>query len=146
MKNIKLIKKLSLITLLASTSIFFLSGCASITRGTKEVLIVNSEPMNAKVRLSNGMTGVTPASFKLARDSVLTVTIEKAGYQTAVVQVNHETANAGAAGMAGNLFFGGIIGAGIDVVSGATQDLTPNPIYVVLEPISCRRAFTSDFY
>ncbi len=146
MKNTKLIKNLSVIILLASTSLFFLSGCASITRGTKEVLIVNSEPMNAHVRLSNGMTGITPASFKLARDSVLTVTIAKEGYKTAVVQVNHETANAGAAGMAGNLIFGGIIGAGVDAVSGATQDLTPNPIYVILEPAYCKREFVSNFY
>lgn len=138
MKNIKLIKNLLAVLLLASVSTFVLSGCASITRGTKEVLIVNSEPMNARVRLSNGMMGVTPASFKLARDSVLTVTIEKEGYRTAVVQVNHETANAGAVGMAGNIVFGGIIGAGVDAVSGATQDLTPNPVYVVLEPLCYR--------
>jgi len=145
MKKIKLIKNLSVVLLLAIVSTFIFSGCASITRGTQEVLVVNSEPMNARVRLSNGMVGVTPASFKLARDSVVTVTIEKEGYRTAVVQVNHHTANAGAVGMAGNIVFGGIIGAGVDAMSGATQDLTPNPVYVILEPVCGRREFVSNF-
>lgn len=142
--KIKLIKNLSVL-LLISASIFLLSGCASITRGTKEVLIVNSEPMNASVRLSNGMVGTTPASFKLPRDSVVTVYIEKAGYKTAVVQVNHQTATSGGVAMAGNLVFGGLIGGGVDLATGATQDLTPNPVYVKLEPISPCREFVSRF-
>lgn len=145
MKKVKLVNQFSLVAILAIVSMFALSGCASITRGTKEVLVVNSEPMNARVRLSNGMVGTTPATFKIARDSVVTVVIEKPGYQTATVQVNHQTASAGAAGMAGNIFFGGIIGAGVDAMSGATQELTPNPVYVILEPLSCGRAPASDF-
>lgn len=91
------------------------------------------------------MTGTTPASFKLPRNSILTVVIEKPGYKTATVQVNHATATSGAVGMAGNLVFGGIIGGGVDLATGATQDLTPNPVYVILEPLSCRREFASNF-
>lgn len=135
MKKIKLIKNLTIALLLASVYGLLLSGCASITRGTKDVLVVNSEPMGAKVCLSNGMMGITPATFKLPRDSVLTVTIDKPGYKTASVLVDHCTATSGAVGMAGNIVFGGIIGAGVDAMSGATQDLTPNPVYVILEPI-----------
>lgn len=145
MKKIKSIKNLSVVLLLASTSILLLSGCASITRGTKEVLVVNSEPMNACVHLSNGMVGTTPASFKIPRDSVVTVVIDKPGYKTAVVHVNHEFATAGGVGMAGNILFGGIIGIGIDAVSGATQDLTPNPVCVILEPISHGQELAADF-
>lgn len=142
MKKIKLTKNL-FAALLSLTAVLILPGCASITRGTKEVLVVNSEPMNAHVRLSNGMTGTTPASFKLPRDSVLTVVIEKPGYKTATVQVNHCTATPGAVGMAGNLVFGGIIGGGVDLATGATQDLTPNPVFVQLEPLSCVREWSS---
>lgn len=145
MKKIKLLKNLSVVLLLASVSTFILSGCASITRGTKEVLVVNSEPQNAQVRLSNGMVGTTPASFKLPRNSVVTVVVEKPGYRTATVQVNHQTATPGGVAMAGNLVFGGIIGGGVDLATGATQDLTPNPVYVILEPICCRREFVSNF-
>ena len=41
----------------------------------------------------------------------------------------------GAAGMAGNVLLGGIIGAGVDAATGATKDLKPNPIDVKLVPI-----------
>lgn len=131
--------------LLALNSTLLFSGCASITRGTKEVLIVNSEPMNAKVRLSNGMSGTTPASFKLPHRSCVTVFIEKEGYKPATVQVDNQIATAGAVGMAGNIFLGGIIGAGVDAMSGATQELVPNPVYVVLEPLSYREKSVSRF-
>lgn len=35
-----------------------------------------------------------------------------------------------ATGIAGNVLVGGLIGAGVDVASGAMLDLTPNPIVV----------------
>jgi hypothetical protein len=35
--------------------------------------------------------------------------------------------------MAGNVLLGGIIGAGVDVTTGAMLDLTPNPLNISLE-------------
>jgi hypothetical protein len=35
--------------------------------------------------------------------------------------------------VAGNVLVGGVIGLGVDMVTGASQDLTPNPVTVVLE-------------
>lgn len=135
MKKSNSIYKTSTMLLLALASAFFFSGCATICRGTKEVLVVDSDPTNAYIRLSNGMSGYTPASFKIARNSFLTGIIEKEGYETSHFQINHETAGAGAAGMAGNVIFGGIIGGGVDLISGATQRLTPNPVMVSLVPL-----------
>jgi hypothetical protein len=115
---------------------FFLTtlyGCATITRGTTEALVVNSSPSGAKVTLSNGMTGETPASFKVDRDEELVVTISKPGYETVTVNVNCQVAGAGAAGMAGNVIVGGLIGAAIDAGSGAMMEHKPNPIEVTLE-------------
>lgn len=114
------------------------NGCASITRGTKDVLIIQSEPVGASVKLSNGMSGKTPASFKLSRKDNLIVTIEKDGYETVTVQVTPQIVGAGGAGMAGNLFVGGIIGALVDVGTGAMMDLKPNPISVKLVPLAGR--------
>ena len=131
MKTIKILVSLTILTV---SSILF-TGCASITRGTKEVLVVESDPSNAEVTLSNGMSGSTPATFRLKRNSDLTVVVKKAGYKTSRVQVTHQTATAGAVGMAGNLVFGGIIGGGVDALSGATQELTPNPVRVQLDPV-----------
>lgn len=129
---------LTKVSLLLTMFLFasFFSGCASITRGTKEALVIQSDPAGAKVTLSNGMVGYTPTAFKLKRKSNLGVTIEKEGYETVRTRVTHQTASGGAAGMAGNLVFGGFIGAGVDALSGATQELTPNPVSVKLVPVT----------
>jgi len=47
--------------------------------------------------------------------------------------VTHKTAGSGAAGVAGNVILGGVIGLGVDAVTGASQDLVPNPLEVTLQ-------------
>lgn len=116
----------------ASLLLFTLSGCATITRGTEEALVVESDPAGADVKLSNGMTGKTPSSFKVKRKEKLTVTISKSGYETATVTVNTQIAKQGGAAMAGNLIFGGVIGAAVDASNGAMNELAPNPVKVTL--------------
>ena len=44
-----------------------------------------------------------------------------------------EVVGAGAAGVAGNVLLGGVIGIGIDAATGASKDLKPNPVEVELE-------------
>ena len=149
MKKYQTIKLLPILVLLAMTT-----GCASITRGTSDALVVNSNPSQALVKIvrTNGeftkkeiknnsfqenkgegpIVGKTPASFSLARKGEYKVTIEKEGYEIAEILVSNKVSGAGGAGMAGNLLFGGIIGAGVDAGTGAMKDLTPNPIDVTL--------------
>lgn len=113
-------------------AVLALSGCATITRGTEEALVVESEPSGAEVKLSNGMTGTTPTSFKVARKDNLTVTISKHGYETSTVNVTSQTSSGGGAAMAGNILVGGLIGAAVDAGSGAMNELKPNPVKVTL--------------
>ena len=75
----------------------------------------------------------TPCTFKMPRKSEFDVTITKPGYKTVNTKVTHQTAGAGAAGMAGNVLVGGLIGVGVDAISGATQELKPNPLVVKME-------------
>jgi hypothetical protein len=75
----------------------------------------------------------TPCSLKMSRRSEFDATITKAGYKPLTVHVTHKIGNAGGVGMAGNVVLGGVIGAGVDVASGAMYDLTPNPVDVTLE-------------
>ena len=56
------------------------------------------------------------------------------GYKTKTASVRSQIAGAGGAGMAGNILVGGIIGIGVDATSGAMNDLTPNPLLIVLQP------------
>lgn len=122
--------------LLAATTAVLLSltGCATITRGSTEALVVESEPSGAQVQLSNGMKGTTPTSFKVKRKNNLTITVSKPGYETASINVTSQMAGAGGVAMAGNVLVGGIIGVAIDASSGATKELKPNPVKITLNP------------
>ena len=113
-----------------------LQGCATITRGTTEVLVIDTQPPGADVRIDPvGHTCKTPCSVELKRKKDVIVQIEKAGYEPVKVTVLSEIAGAGAAGMAGNAIVGGLIGVAVDAASGATKKLTPNPIKLTLVPV-----------
>jgi hypothetical protein len=112
-----------------------LSGCATITRGTTQDFSVTSTPPGAAVKTSTGFEcAATPCTFKMPRKNPFTVEIKLEGYQTETVNVESKVAGSGAAGMAGNVLVGGLIGIGVDATSGATKDLVPNPVTVTLTP------------
>ena len=106
------------------------TGCATITRGVHESLVIETDPSGAKVSLSTGESGTTPTSFRIKRKGAVVVTVTKEGYETVVVNVTTQVAAAGAAGMAGNVLVGGLIGAGVDALSGGMLEHKPNPVKV----------------
>lgn len=110
------------------------SGCATVTRGTKDVLEIKTTPGGAQATTSNGFACATPCALKMPRRSEFDVDLSKAGYKPARVHVTSKVSGQGGAGMAGNVLVGGIIGAGVDIGTGAMLDLVPNPVEVVLEP------------
>ncbi len=113
-----------------------LSGCATVTRGTKDAWSVTSEPSGARVETTHGFfCEATPCAIKMPRKSEFTATLTKPGYKPATVQVTNKIAGAGGAAMAGNVLVGGLIGVGIDASTGAMKDLVPNPAHVVLEKV-----------
>jgi hypothetical protein len=112
------------------------TGCATITRGTSEVLVINTEPAGATASLSSGHMCKTPCSIELKRKNAVHVKLEKAGYETLDTDVKSEVSGAGGAAMAGNVILGGLIGAGIDAATGAMDRLTPNPLTVKLVPLA----------
>ena len=119
--------------LVGFVAIAVLASCASITRGTEDVLEIKSEPAGAQVQTSNGYScNSTPCAIRMKRRSELVVEISKPGCRTARVNVTHKTPSDGAAMVAGNVIFGGIIGLGVDAATGASQELVPNPVEVRL--------------
>jgi hypothetical protein len=70
----------------------------------------------------------------LQRKEPFSVTVSKDGFVSQTAEVKSEMAGSGAAGMAGNILVGGLIGIGVDATSGALNDLTPNPLQIVLQP------------
>ena len=120
--------------LAAASSLLLLANCATVTRGTSDVLQINTDPIGAQVQTSNGYgCGSTPCAIKMPRRSEFVATISKPGCETARVNVTHQTAGGGAASVAGNVLAGGIVGLGVDAATGASQDLVPNPVDLTLD-------------
>ena len=111
------------------------SGCATITRGTNEALVIESDPAGAEAQLSNGMRCMTPCSIRVKRRGDIVVTISKEGFETINATVSSSVDGGGAAGMAGNVLLGGIIGAGVDAGTDAMHSHKPNPLTVKMEPL-----------
>lgn len=111
------------------------SGCATVTRGSSEAFVIETDPTGASATLSTGQQCKTPCSLELKRKKEFVVKIEKDGYELVEANISSQVAGAGAAGMAGNVLLGGLIGAAVDVGTGATKELKPNPLVVKLVPL-----------
>jgi uncharacterized protein YceK len=107
-----------------------LSGCATVTRGTTNDVSFESTPSGATVLTSLQQTCVTPCMLEVPRNQSFTATFNLEGFEPRVVPVTTQVAGAGAAGMAGNLILGGVVGAVVDASTGAMNDHHPNPVIV----------------
>jgi hypothetical protein len=112
-----------------------LGGCASVTRGTTDQVQIVSEPPGADVRTSMGHNCQTPCTLQFSRKDEFSVTFSKPGYEPQTIAVGTRIAGSGAAGFAGNVLVGGVIGMGVDAATGATLEHFPNPVSATLQPI-----------
>lgn len=123
---------------LAAFAVISLSACATITKGTDDTVRINSQPEGAKVTLAETRGKLTdqycqtPCLLELNRKWNYKVTFEKDGYKSLETLLEPKLSGDGTAGMAGNILFGGIVGAAVDGSTGAMNDLKPNPMIAVL--------------
>lgn len=121
--------------LLLSAGAVAVSGCATITRGTTENITFNSEPPAALAQTSTGQAcQSTPCTLEMNRKIDFIVTYSKAGYLDQQVQVGTKLGLGGGTALAGNIVAGGLVGVGVDSVTGAAFEHYPNPVFVTLEP------------
>jgi hypothetical protein len=116
-----------------------LGGCASVTRGTTENISISSTPSGAEATITGldvPTACVTPCAIVAKRNADITVSFAKEGYEPEVVQLTKEVPATGAAGFAGNIVAGGLVGMGVDAVTGAAQDHKPNPVIVTMRPMA----------
>lgn len=118
----KIIQIAAVVALGASAS--FVTGCASIVNGTQQsVSVKTGEVRGANCELSNNKgtwyVSNTPGSVVVHRSfQDLEVSCQKKGYHNKVKKIGSSTKP-----MAfGNVVFGGVIGAGVDVANGAAYD------------------------
>ena len=116
-----------------------LAGCATITRGTTDHVQLQSNPSEARATTSMGQSCETPCTLTVARKDEFTVSFQKDGYEPQHVDVKTRVSGAGAAGFAGNILLGGVIGMGADAATGATLEHVPNPVRVDLNPVTRAR-------
>lgn len=106
------------------------SGCASIVNGTNQPLSVETRMKGASVAGANckllndkgAWFVTTPGSVTVHRSyEDLKIQCEKDGVQPGISSVKSSTK-----GMAfGNILFGGVIGAGVDMANGSAYDYPP---------------------
>jgi hypothetical protein len=116
-----------------------MGGCASITRGTTENISIASTPSGAEATITGlevPTACVTPCAIVAKRNADIAVTFQKEGYEPQTVQLTTEVPATGAAGFAGNIIAGGLVGMGVDAVTGAATDHKPNPVVVTLQPLA----------
>lgn len=114
-----------------------LGGCASITRGTTENISIASTPAGAEATVSGldvPTTCTTPCAVVAKRNADVSISFRKEGYEPQIVQLTREIPGTGAAGFAGNLLAGGLVGMGVDAATGAATDHKPNPVIITLQP------------
>ena len=125
-------KTLTLTILLPISGLY---GCASIVSGQDQIVSVSTPNCpDAKCTLMNteGTYYVnTPGTVSVNREyDELTVNCEKPGYDVVILKVNSTTK-----GMAfGNILLGGVVGAGVDMATGAAYDYPSE----IINPLDCR--------
>jgi hypothetical protein len=128
---VRRVSRALIIAALAASS----AACATVTRGSTEDFSVQSEPAGAAVKTTVGEScEATPCTFKMSRKAEFDVTVTKTGYKPATAHVTHQISKKGGTAMVGNAVVGGLIGVGVDAVTGAANDLKPNPLVFKLEP------------
>ena len=104
-----------------------LTGCASIVNGTNQVVSVETRAAagsvsgaSCKLQNDKGVYYVTtPGTVTVHRAyGDMVVTCDKSGLPTTTASFKSSTKGM----LAGNIVFGGVIGAGVDMASGAAYD------------------------
>lgn len=120
-----------------------LPGCATVIRGTKETNTFQSNPAGARVTVTSTSSQKegpfscrTPCTLNLKRKRTWLVRYELDGYKSVEAYLDSKLSGAGMGWAAGSVVGAGVIGAGIDIGTGATQKLTPNPMIAKLEPLT----------
>lgn len=101
--------------------ILLLPSCASLTQGTSDAFLITSKPNNVEIKTSHGYFCNAPCALKLPKKESFTVTASKKGYCSRVYNVISTMGGSGGAAMAGNVLVGGLIGAGVDSMTGAAN-------------------------
>jgi hypothetical protein len=104
------------------------TGCASIIHGSTQNVDIASAPDDAEVWVDGARMGKTPTRLTLKRGDSHTIKVQKEGFKETTILIDKQVS----AWIIGNVVFGGLIGCGIDFISGGAYDLKPDRVDVNL--------------
>ena len=109
----------------------YLSGCATIVRGSSQKVQMTSDPPNARVVVNEQDRGETPTTLNLDAGKNYQVRFEKDGYSSETLNLNKDFTIGWP--IVGNVFSWGIIGIVVDVANGSAYKLKPEQLEAALE-------------
>lgn len=112
-----------LVTVAAITG-FAVSGCGTIIHGTRQGVGISSAPTGAEVWIDNIKMGETPVIAKLRRKDTHTVKLILPGYQPYETTITRNVSG----WVWGNIVIGGLLGLGVDAISGGMYKLSPGQV------------------
>jgi len=99
----------------------FLSGCASIVKGSKQVVTIESNVRGAEVKVNGELVGTTPFTGPIKRGSDTTVLLSKTGYASKTLTLSTSVEPV----FWGNIIFGGVFGSTTDMSTGSMYQYAP---------------------
>lgn len=101
------------------------SGCATIVSGRHQDIRVTSDPPGVRVRADSGVEITTPGELSLTRNRSHTLVAEHQG-----TEPQQKELQCGMNGwILGNILIGGVVGVVVDLVSGASGQLSPAAVH-----------------
>jgi hypothetical protein len=105
-------------------------ACATIVKGTKQLVTVDSNVREADVVVNGVTVGKTPFNGPIPRGSSTQVTVKKDGFYPKTITLATQTETA----FWGNILTGGVLGSSTDSGSGAMHKYSPATFQVDLTP------------
>ncbi|MFN4174655.1 MAG: PEGA domain-containing protein [Parachlamydiaceae bacterium] len=106
------------------SSLLILSSCATIINGPTQKVPLTSYPAGAMVEVDGCYVGHTPLTVSVNRNMDHIVTFSKEGYVPQTYQLTHVMS----AAVAGNIIAGGLVGWGVDAVTGSQYRIVPETL------------------
>jgi hypothetical protein len=126
LRNMLIRRVSSVAVIVASTA---LGACATVIHGTHQEVGIASTPTGASVTIDGNPHGQTPVVASLSRKSSHVIRVELAGFKPYETTVTRSVSG----WVWGNLVIGGLIGLGVDAISGGLYKLSPEQVNSALE-------------
>jgi hypothetical protein len=105
------------------------ANCGTIIHGSKQDVVIVSDPKKAQVDIDGQSVGTTPYLARLTRKNNHLVKVQLDGYLPHEVTLSRKLDG----WIFGNILFGGIIGIAVDAGTGSMYRLTPKDINAELK-------------